>query len=84
MENNDREQNSTRTICKSYVIDDGWNLPEEIIEVIDLTIVEAWESAVSRIEKLRANHRGEWLTMDVAKSIDNWRPRFLPFMMDRT
>ena len=44
MENNDHEQNSTRTICKSYVVDDEWNLPEEIIEVIDLTIEEAWES----------------------------------------
>ena len=67
MENKDREQNSTRTICKSYVVYDGWNLPEEIIEVIDLTIEEAWESAVKRVEQLRAKHKGEWLTMDVAK-----------------
>ena len=77
MENKDREQNSTRTICKSYVIDDGWNLPEEIIEVIDLTIEEAWESAVKRVEQLRAKHKGEWLTMDVAKK---YRQLALPFL----
>ena len=79
MENKDREQNSTRTICKSYVIDDGWNLPEEIIEVIDLTIEEAWESAVKRVEQLRAKHKGEWLTMDVAKKYRQLAAPFLAF-----
>ena len=38
----DRERNSTRTIYRSYVIDDGWNVPKEVIEAVDLRIEEAW------------------------------------------
>ncbi len=38
----DRERNSTRTVYRSYVIDDGWNVPKEVIEAVDLRIEEAW------------------------------------------
>ena len=75
----DREQNGTRTITKSYVIDDGWNLPEEVIEVIDMKIQEAWEDAVKRMERLRSTHKGEWLSVDVARHYRQLAAPFLAF-----
>ena len=32
----DREDKGCRTIYRSYVIDDGWNLPKEIVEAAGL------------------------------------------------
>lgn len=34
----DRENRGYRTIYKSYVIDDGWHLPQEVIETIELKV----------------------------------------------
>ena len=75
----DREQNSTRTICKSYIVDDGWNLPEEVIEVIDLRIEHAWEWALRIAEQRRSSHKGDWLTLDVANKYRQLAAPFLAF-----
>ncbi len=75
----DREQNSTRTICKSYVIDDGWNLPEEVIEVIDLRIENEWKWAMKRVEQNKSSHKGEWLTFDAAERYRQLAAPFLAF-----
>ena len=77
--NMDREQTSTGIICRSCVIDDGWHLPKEITEVIDLKIKEAWETAVKCAERHRDKHQGKWLTMEVAKRYRQLAAPFLAF-----
>lgn len=38
-----------RAVYRRYVIDDGWNLPEEVIEAIDLKVKWAKECVRRRI-----------------------------------
>lgn len=74
-----RELTSTRTICKRYVIDDGWNVPEEIIEVIDLRIEQSWKDAIKEVERLKKQHHGEWITMTIAKRYHQIAKPFISF-----
>lgn len=62
----DRELNSTRSVYNSYIIDDGWNVPKNVIEVIDLRIEMAWKDAYELIKKQKEMHVGKWLTTEVA------------------
>lgn len=63
-----REDKGCRTIYKSYVIDDGWNLPKEIVEAIDLRVQMAWKDAYRRVCYENSRHKGAWLDADVARS----------------
>ena len=40
----DREHISRRVIIRRYVIDDGWNVPQEIIDDVELRVEESWKS----------------------------------------
>lgn len=62
-----REEMGGRTIYKSYVIDDGWNLPVEVVEAIDLRVQMAWKDAYRRVCREHKLHRGGWLTEDVVR-----------------
>lgn len=64
---NMREKTNTRTVFNSYVVDDGWNLPYEVIEEIEFRIAEAKSIATERVEKAHQQHKGMWLTSDVAR-----------------
>ena len=57
-------------IITSYVIDDGWNLPVEVVERIDLTIQESYLQEMKRLKALKKEHKGDWLTLDVAKKYE--------------
>lgn len=50
-----------------WVYDDGWNLPHEVVEEIEYRIVEARSSAVKRVNEAHDKHKGDWLTMEIAK-----------------
>ena len=63
----DREDKGCITIYKSYVIDDGWNLPKEIVEAIDLRVQLAYEDAYRRVCHEYNRHKGGWITADVAR-----------------
>jgi len=60
-----REERMDRTRYVRYVVDDGWNPPREIIEMIEFRIAEAKEAAMRRVRNLNRKHRGEWLTKEV-------------------
>lgn len=61
-----REQTKTGSVVNSYVIDDGWNIPQEVIEVIDLRIEKAWEDAYLQVIRQNEDHQGDWITKDIA------------------
>lgn len=63
----DREDRGCRTIYRSYVIDDGWNLPREIVEAIDLKVQLAWKDAYRRVCEEHNRHRGAWIDAKVAE-----------------
>ena len=69
-ENMDREYTKSRLICRRYVIDDGWNVPQEVIDDVELKVEESWRSAFLRVKKLQRAHKGEWITL-----ADAWRYR---------
>lgn len=58
----DREVSNYRSIYKAYIIDDGWNIPKEVIEVIDFKIEQAWDEAYAEVCKQRNKHKGKWIT----------------------
>ena len=78
-ENIDREQIADRSIYQRYVIDDGWNLPKEEVKIIDLEVKRSWDEAVKEAEYLKAKHKGEWLTMEVAKKYRQLAAPFVAF-----
>jgi hypothetical protein len=61
-----REEGSIMTKFSSYVIDDGWSLPYEVIEEIEYRIAEAKSVAYKRVCDEHNRHRGDWLTAEVA------------------
>ena len=75
----DRERNSTRTVYRSYVIDDGWNVPKEVIEAVDLRIEEAWAEKLYWAKDKKLRHQGDWLTMEVAEKYRRLAAPFLAF-----
>lgn len=50
-----RDTSSVKTVFNSYVVDDGWNLPYEVMEEIEFRIAEAKSVAMERIKKLINN-----------------------------
>lgn len=62
-----RETSSVKTVFNSYVVDDGWNLPYEVMEEIEFRIAEAKSVAMERIKKAHQQHKGMWLTSEVAR-----------------
>ncbi len=56
-----------RTTYRSYVIDDGWNPPYEVIEEIEFKIAETQREAMIEVIKQHKNHKGDWLTDEVAE-----------------
>ncbi len=63
-----REGQGTNTRCCSlYVFDDGWNPPYEVIEEIELRVAQSESSKLKEAMKLRAKHKSDWLTAEVAE-----------------
>lgn len=56
-----------KTLVRSYVVDDGWNLPKEIIETIDFRIAEAKSEALWRVRYAHDHHRGKWIDADAVR-----------------
>lgn len=53
------------TQYRSYVIDDGWDFPYEVIEEIEYRIAEVWKDAYRRVCEEHNRHKGG-LTTEVA------------------
>ena len=51
----DREESEQDAVYKRYIIDDGWNLPIEVIELIDLCVEVAWNDAYRDVCKNMIN-----------------------------
>ena len=66
----DREFAGTRTVYNSYVIDDEWNLPVEVVEAIDIQIQKTLKQRYSEICREHDLHKGDWLTADVARKYE--------------
>lgn len=68
-----------RTIYRNYVVDDGWNLPKEVIEAIDLRISIEKEEAYKLARRAYNKHKGKWLTEKVARMYEakSWVYRVL-------
>lgn len=62
-----RENSRVTTRFNTYVVDDGWNLPYEVIEEIEYRIAEARISAYKRVCDEHNRHRGRWLTTEIAE-----------------
>ncbi len=75
----DRESTSRRIIYKIYVIDDGWNVPQEVIEEIEFRVEESWTQSIGHMKKLRDSHRGGWLTLEDARRYHCIAKPFLAF-----
>lgn len=54
----------------SHVVDDGWNLPTEVVEEITLRVIEAYDDALLTVRIENMNHKGRWLTMEAAKKYE--------------
>ena len=66
----DREINSAVIIFHPYIIDDGWNLPTEVVEEIEYKVKESCKTAYQRVCREYEEHRGKWLTLDVAEKYE--------------
>ena len=67
----DREEQAVvRTIINTYIEDDGWNPPKEVFKEIEMRIVENRIHQYKELKKRYNEHKGKWLTMDVAVSYD--------------
>lgn len=66
----DREAMGCKTIYNRYVIDDGWKLPVEVVEDIELRVQMAWKDAYKKVCREHKLHQGDWLTEDVARKIE--------------
>ncbi len=75
----DREHTNRRVIYRRYVIDDGWNVPQEIIDDVELRVEESWKAALLRVRKLQLAHKGKWLTLVAAKRYRTFARPFLAF-----
>lgn len=62
------ESGRVKTIFISHVIDDGWHLPQEVIEEIVYRIEISKDEAMRKVLKLNKNHTGDWLTREIAES----------------
>lgn len=47
---------------RNYVVDDGWNLPENVFEEIDLCICCARDKELIELTKLKKSHKGKWIS----------------------
>ncbi len=59
--------NGGRLVIRTYVIDDGWKLPYEVIEEIDFRIARSKKDAYDEVVRQNKMHRGKWLTAKVAR-----------------
>ena len=75
----DREHAVSRTVYNSYILDDGWNAPEEITEAIDLKIEEEWLAKYRRVVRQNRRHIGSWLTKKEANRYYQLARPFLAF-----
>ncbi len=76
----DRENTGYRSIYKSYEIDDGWKeIPEVVIEEITFRVQREWNYTYKLVCKENSQHRGEWLTKEVADEYEakSWVYRVL-------
>ena len=76
----DRRKGSlNRTVYKRYVLDDGWNLPKEVVEAIDLAIIQSRQSAYRQIKEQHDRHRGDYITEEIASLYEakSWPYRVL-------
>ena len=55
-----------KTVVNSYVIDDGWNLPREVIEEIEFSIERSHREKKELAIRLKKEHKGRWLTRKAA------------------
>ena len=75
----DREHISRRVIIRRYVIDDGWNVPQEIIDDVELRVEESWKSALLCVRKRQIAHKGKWINLEVARRYRDFAKTFLTF-----
>ncbi len=62
-----KEMGRVRSVYVSEVVDDGWNLPKEVIREIQFRYERARNWAYAEVCRQKNHHRGEWLTDAVAK-----------------
>ena len=65
-----KENAGGRTVYNSYVIDDGWHLPEEVMEAIGFRIQSTLKQRYREICREHDLHRGNWLTESVARKYE--------------
>lgn len=61
------ENSRVKTVFYTYVVDDGWHLPYEVIDEIEYRIEEAVSEALKKVRKEHFRHKGDWLTAEVAR-----------------
>ena len=67
----DREKLGYRSIYQSYACDDGWKkIPEVVIEEFAFRVQREWNYAYTLVCKEHRNHRGDWLTKEVAEKYE--------------
>lgn len=49
------------------VFDDGWNLPVEIFEELDFSLVTSKVDEFLSLCRANAQHEGKWITLEIAK-----------------
>lgn len=74
----DREINSTVIIFQPYVIDDGWNLPAEVVEEIEYKVKESCKAAYHRVCKEHEEH-----SPHLGISLIMERRRIMPFKQEK-
>ena len=56
-----------KTVYYSYVVDDGWHLPYEVIEQINYRIRQSQKAALNKVIRQNRMHKGDWITKEVAE-----------------
>lgn len=62
-----KENGYNRTIIHRYEVDDGWRLPYEVMEEIELRIAKARKQEYLQVCKEHKEHKGKWLTAEAAR-----------------
>lgn len=65
-----RELSHNRIIVKRYEVDNGWNLPHEVMEENEIKIKKSKRELYKRVLTEYQLHRGEWLTEEIAKKYE--------------
>lgn len=61
----DREKSRLHTVFRSYIVDDGWNPPKEIVEEMVIELKRRMDIELKRVAYEHKKHIGKWINREI-------------------